>query len=217
WEKKEEKKKLKLYYNHLSSCSNRVQIALNLKGLECEYQFVNLSEGEQLSPEFKKLNPIGYVPVLVDGDTIISDSLAIITYLDDTYPQHPLLPRDIDKRAINIQAANIVATSIQPFQNLAIAKYTGDNVNREVKVIWAKYHIKKGFVALEKLLHDHAGKYATGDEVCLADLFLAPQVNAAIKRFNVDMMQYPLLSRLKEAYEKHPAFKDALPDIPLQS
>ncbi|KAF3952866.1 hypothetical protein CMV_021623 [Castanea mollissima] len=98
------KQKLKLYSFWWSTCSFRVRIALNFKGLKYEYKSVNLLKGEQLNPEFIKLNPSGNVPVLVDGDTVVADSLAILMYLEDKYPHHyPLLPQDIHKRAINYQ------------------------------------------------------------------------------------------------------------------
>ncbi|KAF5204803.1 Glutathione s-transferase, partial [Thalictrum thalictroides] len=95
---------------------------LLLKGLKYEYKAVNLFKGEQFSEEFTKLNPIGYVPVLADDeqDIVISDSFAILLYLEDKYPQHPLLPQDLQKKAINLQVANIVSSSIQPLQNLAV-------------------------------------------------------------------------------------------------
>ncbi|OAY46653.1 hypothetical protein MANES_06G016600v8 [Manihot esculenta] len=188
----EPKNKLKLYSYWRSSCSYRVRIALNLKGLSYEYVPVNLVKGEQFNPEFLKLNPIGYVPVLVDGDIVISDSFAILMYLDEKYPQHPLLPRDLHKKAINYQAANIVSSSIQPLQNLAVLKYIEEKVSPDEKLPWLQYHIGKGFAALEKLLKDHAGRYATGDEVFLT--------------------QFPLLSRLHEAYNELPAFQNAMPE-----
>ncbi|XP_048443329.1 glutathione S-transferase zeta class-like isoform X5 [Pyrus x bretschneideri] len=178
---------LKLYSYWRSSCAYRVRIALNLKGLKYEYKAVNLLKGEQFSPEFRKLNPLGYVPVLVDGDTLVADSFAIL------------------------MAANIVSSSIQPLQNLAVLKYIEEKVSPDEKLEWVKVHIGKGFSALEELLNNHAGKYATGDEVYMADLFLAPQVYAAI-RFQLDMTQFPLLARLHEAYKKIPAFLDAIPE-----
>ncbi|KAK2662896.1 hypothetical protein Ddye_001470, partial [Dipteronia dyeriana] len=205
-------KKLQLYSYFRSSCSCRVRIGLNLKGLEYEYKAVNLVKGEQHSPEFKRLNPIGYVPVLVDGDVVLSDSFTILMYLEEKYPQHPLLPSDLQKKAINYQAANIVSSSIQPHQNIGVLKYIEEKLNSDEKLSWVEKHIGNGFVALEKLLKDYAGKFATGDEVYLADLFLAPQIHTAIKMFNLDMTKYPLLLRLHEAYSELPAFQNAMPD-----
>ncbi|CAN6543403.1 unnamed protein product [Malus baccata var. baccata] len=163
---------IKLYSYWRSSCSYRVRIALNLKGLKYEYKAVNLLKGEQLSPEFRKLNPVGYVPVLVDGDTLVADSFAILMYLEEKYPQHPLLPPDLQKKAINYQAANIVSSSIQPLQNLAVLKYLEEKVSPDEKIEWVKFHIGKGFSALEELLNNHAGKYATGDEVYMVCLLI---------------------------------------------
>lgn len=208
----EEPRKPKLYSFYRSTCSCRVRIALNLKGIDYEYKAVNCFKGEQFNPELLKLNPIGYVPVLVDGDITIADSLAILMYLDEKYPQHQLLPNDLEKRAVNYQAANIVSSSIQPLQNFGILKYIDEKVGPGESLPWMQSHIRKGFTALEKLLNKYAGKYATGDEVFLADLFLAPQIHASIKRFNLDMTEYPLLSRLNEAYKELPAFQDAMPE-----
>lgn len=207
----EEEPKLKLYSYWRSSCSWRVRIGLNLKGLKYQYKAVNLLKGEQSSPEFLNLNPIGYVPVLVDGDIVVSDSFAILLYLEEKYPEHPLLPSDLQKKAINYQAVNIVSSSIQPLQNLAVLKYIEEKISSDEKLAWVQFHIGKGFTALEKLLNGYAGKYATGDEVYLADLFLAPQIQAAISRFSVDMTQFPILSRLNDAYNELPAFQDSMP------
>ncbi|XP_038708310.1 glutathione S-transferase zeta class-like isoform X2 [Tripterygium wilfordii] len=184
--------KLKLYSYWWSSCSCRVRIGLNLKGLGYDYIAVNMRNGEHYSDEFKKLNPISYVPVLVDGDIVVSDSFAILMYLEENYPQHSLLPRDPKKRAINYQAVNIVSSSIQPFQNSGNRKFIEGKISSEVQNNWVKNHIERGFTALEKLLKDYAGKYATGDEAHLT--------------------QFPLLLRLHEVYSEHPAFQDAMPE-----
>lgn len=207
-----DKPKLKLYSYWRSSCAWRVRIALNLKGLEYEYKAVNLLKGDQYTEEFQKLNPLGYVPVLVDEDIVTADSFAIIMYLEERYPQHPLLPQNLQKRALNYQAANIVASNVQPFQNLSVLKYVEDNFGSDEKLSWAQHHLKKGYSALEKLLAGHAGKYATGDEIALADLFLAPQIAGAIKRFSIDMAEFPLLERLNDAYSELPAFQSAVPE-----
>ncbi|KAL7082272.1 hypothetical protein ACP275_14G089300 [Erythranthe tilingii] len=208
----EESKKLKLYSYWRSSCSCRARIALNLKGLDYEYIPVNLLKDEQKSPEFLKLNPLGFVPVLVDGDIVIADSFAILLYLEEKYPQRPLLPRDLQMKALNYQAANIVYASIQPYQNIPIIGYIKEKLGPDEMLSWVHLHIKKGFAALEKLLENYAGKYATGDEPFLADLFLAPQIDGAVRRFNVDMNEFPNLSKINESYKEHSAFQDAMPE-----
>ncbi|KAL6560667.1 Glutathione S-transferase zeta-1 [Orobanche gracilis] len=207
----EESKKMKLYSYWRSSCSCRVRIALNLKGLDYEYIAVNLLKEEQQSPEFLKLNPLGYVPVLVDGDIVIADSFAILLYLEEMYPQHPLLPRDIQKKALNYQAANLVSANIQPYQNLPVIGYIKEKLGPDEMLAWVQHYLRKGFAALEKLLETYAGKYATGDEAFLADLFLAPQIDGAVRRFNLDMNEFPILSKMNESYKEHPAFQDAMP------
>lgn len=196
----------------MSGSSFRVRIALNLKGLDYEYKAVNLFTNEQHRPEYLKINPIGYVPALVDGDIVLADSFAIILYLEEKYPLHPLLPSDLAKRALNYQAANIVSSSIQPLLRLPVMHYIGEKVGESEKIPWVHKHVTKGFTALEILLKDHAGKYATGDEISLADVFLAPQVIGLSERFNFDMSEFPLLSRLSEAYKQVPAIQAAMPE-----
>ncbi|CAA0819583.1 Glutathione S-transferase Z1 [Striga hermonthica] len=204
-------KKLKHYSYWRSSCSCRVQIALNLKRLDYEYIAVNFLNGEQKAPEFLKLNPLGCVPVLVDGDVLVADSFAILLYLEEKYPQRPLLPKDLQKKALNYQAANIICGSIQPFQNLPVIGYIKEKLGSNEMLVWVQNRINDGFSALEQLLEKYAGKYATGDEVFMADLFLAPQVYDAFKSFSIDMNEFPILAKLSGSYKEHPAFQDAMP------
>nr|XP_043632409.1 glutathione S-transferase zeta class-like [Erigeron canadensis] len=197
---------MKLYSHPLSSCSRRVRLALLLKGLE--YECINITSSTD--PEFLKVNPMGYVPALVDGSTIVSDSYAILLYLEEKYPQHALLPQDLKRKTLNYQVASIVSSSIQPLQNLVLVNYIGELVSPDEKLPWAQYHIRNGFVAVEKLLVNYAGKYATGDEICLADLYLAFQLDNAINRFKVDMAEFPLLLKLNKTYTETPSFQQIL-------
>nr|CAB3489533.1 unnamed protein product [Digitaria exilis] len=178
---------------HPFSCSQRVRIALNLKGLEYEYKPVNLLANEQSDPEFERLNPIKYVPALVDGDTVIADSFAILLYLEDMYPQHPLLPQDPQKRALNIQIASIVGSSIQPLQNYPVLNFIEEKLDSNETIKWTQHHINRGFTEQ-------------------ADVFLEPQIYGGVKRFGIHMSIYPVLARLHEAYMEHPAFLAASPE-----
>ncbi|XP_072062091.1 uncharacterized protein [Arachis hypogaea] len=153
--KESEAVNLKLYSHWMSSCSFRVRFALNLKGLK--YHYVAITTSSKSDPEFLKLNPLALIPILVDGDFVLAESLAIIMYLDDKYPQYPLLPHDSPKRALNFQVAHIF------LQNNIIEKKVGPYE----KLPWAQSVIRKGFTALEKLLKDHTGRYATRDKIFL--------------------------------------------------
>ncbi|KAL3536952.1 hypothetical protein ACH5RR_000318 [Cinchona calisaya] len=204
--------KLILYSFWRSTSSWRVRFALNLKGLPYEYRAVNLSKGENFSPEFEKLNPLHLVPVLADGDVIVSDSLAILLYLEEKYPEKALLPVDPQLRAINLQAANIVSCSIQPLHMMTVQKYFDERLGSEERSSWTQSHIEKCLFALEKLLDRFAGKYATGEEIYLADVFLAPQIAVSPERFNVDMSKFPILSKIFNSYKNLPEFLASLPE-----
>ncbi|XP_071972898.1 maleylacetoacetate isomerase isoform X4 [Engystomops pustulosus] len=140
------------------------------------------------------------VPALkIDGVTL-SQSLAIIEYLEETHPSPPLLPKDPIKRAQCRMISDHIASGIQPVQNLAVLQRVGD-----AKLEWAQHFITKGFQALELLLQETAGQYCVGDQVTMADLCLVPQV-ANADRFKVDMTPYPTISRINHALLKLEAF-----------
>ncbi|KAL2492050.1 Glutathione S-transferase Z1 [Abeliophyllum distichum] len=204
--------KLILYSYWQSSCAWRVRFALNLKGLSYEYRSVNLAKGEQFTPEFEKLNPLMYVPVLVDGDVVISDSYAILLYLEEKYPCKALLPVDPQLKAINLQTASIVSSSIQPLHMLSLSKYMAQKVGPEDQLSWGQSNIEQGFLAIEKLLKDFADRYATGKEVYLADVFLAPQISVATARFSIDMSKFPTLNRVYETCKALPEFQSSSPE-----
>ncbi|XP_021668562.1 glutathione S-transferase zeta class isoform X3 [Hevea brasiliensis] len=184
---------LVLYSYWQSSCAWRVRFALNLKGLSYEYKAVNLAKGEQFSPEFERLNPLHFVPVLVDGDVVVSDSYAILLYLEEKYPQKALLPDDPQRRALNLQ------------------KYFEEKMGPDEALLWGQSCVEKGFLALERLLKDFAGRYATGEAVFMADVFLAPQIAVALMRFKIDMSKFPTLGRIYESCKGLPEFVGSLP------
>ncbi|XP_068539212.1 maleylacetoacetate isomerase isoform X3 [Anas acuta] len=196
-----------LYGYFRSSCSWRVRIALALKGIAYDQVPVNLLKdgGQQLSAEFKAVNPMKQVPALkIDGITL-SQSLAIIHYLEDTRPNPRLLPQDPKKRAQVRMISDHIASGIQPLQNLSVLKQMG-----EKKTEWAQKCITSGFQALEQVLQQTAGRYCVGDEVSMADLCLVPQV-ANAERFNVDLGPYPTITRINKALLELEAFKVSHP------
>ncbi|XP_063804317.1 maleylacetoacetate isomerase isoform X2 [Pseudophryne corroboree] len=190
-----------------SSCSWRVRIALALKNIEYDQHPINLIQdgGQQLTDEYKKVNPMLQVPALkIDGITL-TQSLAIIEYLEETRPNPPLLPRDPIRRAQCRIISEQIASGIQPVQNLSVLKRVGDKQQE-----WAQHYITRGFQALELLLKDTAGRYCVGDEVTMADACLVPQVFNA-NRFKVDITPYPTISRINQSLCQLEAFQVSHP------
>ncbi|KAJ0009042.1 hypothetical protein NQD34_016457 [Periophthalmus magnuspinnatus] len=190
-----------------SSCSWRVRIAFALKGIEYDQVPVNLIKdgGQQYAQQYKKLNPMQQVPAVeIDGITI-SQSLAVIQYIDETRPGTPLLPSDPKKRAQVRMISDLIASGIQPLQNLSVIQKIGAE-----KVPWAQHFISRGFQALEPILKETAGKYCVGDEISMADVCLVPQVYNA-ERFKVDIEQYPTIKRLNATLVEIDAFRTSHP------
>ncbi|XP_003214419.1 maleylacetoacetate isomerase isoform X1 [Anolis carolinensis] len=196
-----------LYTYFRSSCTWRVRIALALKGIAYDPAPVNLVKdgGQQLSPEFQAVNPMKQVPALkIDGVTL-SQSLAIIEYLEETRPNPRILPQDPKKRAQVRMISEHIASGIQPLQNLSVLQQMGDK-----KVDWAQRSISSGFEALERILQETAGRYCVGDEVTMADLCLVPQVYNA-DRYQVDLTPYPTIRRINKALLELEAFQTSHP------
>ncbi|TNE52187.1 MAG: maleylacetoacetate isomerase [Deltaproteobacteria bacterium] len=212
---------LRLYSYFRSSCSYRVRIALGLKGLEYEYVPVHLLQdgGQQFSDSYLQRNPVAEVPTLEvlneAGDVVatVSQSVAIMEYLEECYPEPALLPSEPADRAKVRQLVEVVNSSIQPIQNLKVMKklMAQFDVERPVAVEWAAYWIELGFKGLEKLLVQTAGTYSFGDQLTLADAALVPQEYNA-RRFKIDMEQFPTIARVCEAAKALPAFQNAAPE-----
>jgi maleylpyruvate isomerase len=189
---------VKLYNYFRSTASYRVRIALNLKGCRYDYQSVHLSRGggEQFSPEFRRVNPQSLVPVLEDGPQRFTQSLAIIEYLEDKYPQPPLLPSDPAARARVRALALSVACDLHPLNNLRVLNYLTQElgVSEEAKVRWYQRWVALGLQALEAQLASDpdVGLFCHGDTPGLADCCLVPQLFNA-RRFQCDLSAYPRL------------------------
>jgi maleylacetoacetate isomerase len=192
---------MKLYDYFRSSAAYRVRIALALKGLAPARVFVHLRRGAQREPEYLQLNPQGLVPALVTDDrNVLTQSLAIIEWLDETHPDPPLLPSSPDGRARVRSIALAIACDIHPLNNLRVLEYlTGTlGLSTVQKDGWYRYWIDVGFEALEReLARDAAtGRFCHGDAPTLADICLVPQL-ANARRFKIDLTPYPTLQRIE--------------------
>jgi maleylacetoacetate isomerase len=206
---------LKLYDYFRSSAAYRVRIALNLKGLDPERAFVHLRRGAQRADDYLAVNPQGLVPALVtDGGDVLTQSLAIIEWLDETHPRPPLLPPDATGRARVRALALAIACDIHPINNLRVLNYlTGTlGVTEAQKNGWYRYWCDVGLEALEtQLAREKAtGAFCHGGTPSLADICLVPQL-ANARRVDLDLSPYPTLLRIEATCNALPAFAAAAP------
>lgn len=203
-----------LYSYFRSSASYRVRIGLALKGIDYEYRAVHLVEdgGAQYKPAYEAVNPMHEVPSLLIDGRVLSQSLPILEYLDETRPEPPLLPADAFSRAKARQLAECVNASIQPLQNLRVLrKLEADfGAAEETRRAWVAHFIHSGFRGIEAILRETSGDFAVGDAVSIADICLVPQVVGAA-RFGVTLDGYPTLAAVTTRAASLPAFEAAHP------
>eukprot|EP00246_Nothoceros_aenigmaticus_P007575 TRINITY_DN21484_c0_g1_i1.p1 TRINITY_DN21484_c0_g1~~TRINITY_DN21484_c0_g1_i1.p1 ORF type:complete len:217 (+),score=40.12 TRINITY_DN21484_c0_g1_i1:70-720(+) len=194
-----------------SSCTWRVRLAMAFKGLNYEYRAVNIVKGEQFDKGFLKLNPLGLVPVLEVEGALIADSIAILEFLEERYPdRRPLLPKNLTLRAAVRQFVAAISSGIQPYQNLRVGSWVEDRLGAEERLRWVQLWIATGFKTLEEIAKSSAGKYCFGNDVTLADVALIPQL-ASADRFKLDMSEFPTLSRIGKALYELPEVQQSVP------
>jgi maleylpyruvate isomerase len=207
---------MKLYSYWRSSCSYRVRIALNLKGLAYTYESVHLTKdgGQQNTEVYRALNPMRTVPTLEfeEGGVVrrLAQSIAILEYLEERYHTPALLPDDPLLRARARMLSEMVNSGIQPLQNLSVLQFVKSELKGDDKSFAAHWNTR-GLTALEAAVKEMAGTYCLGETVSFADICLIPQLYAA-RRWGVDLAPYPTLTRIEAACEKLPAFQAAHPD-----
>ncbi|RWC42451.1 maleylacetoacetate isomerase [Mesorhizobium sp.] len=207
---------LVLHNYYRSSTSYRVRIALEMKGLTYQYVPHHLRHGEHLEPAYLAVNPQGLVPALILGDgALLTQSLAIIEFLDETRPEPPLLPQDALGRARVRMLAQMIACDIHPVNNLRVltSLRTLFGAGDEDVANWFRHWVNEGFQPLEKILasSSETGTFCHGDTPGLADICLVAQV-ASNARFGVDLMPYPTITRVHAACMAVPAFRKAAPE-----
>jgi len=207
---------MKLYGYFRSSAAFRVRIALKLKKLNYESAFIHLRRGDQRQPGFLDINPQGLVPALEVDDTLLIQSLPIIEYLDETYPEPPLLPSDAKGRARVRALAAMVACDIHPINNLRVLRYLLRPLGQDEAAVetWYNHWIAEGFGALERLLAEggRTGRFCHGDTPGLADIVLVPQVFNANRYQSLDLTPYPTIVRIYQTCLGIDAFAAAHPD-----
>ena len=205
-----------LYGHALSSASYRVRIALGLKGLQFKSVLLDLRAGEQRHEKFLQINSQGFVPALVlDDGTVLTQSAAIIEYLDEIHPRPPLLPQTPAARARVRALSQAVTCDVHPLNNLRVLQYLEKDLGHDktVRDAWYRHWVRLGFDALERrlALDGETGRFCHGDAPTLADVCLVPQVFNA-RRFAVDLEAYPRIAGIDAACREMPEFQAAAPD-----
>ena len=204
---------MKLHGYFRSSAAYRVRIALNLKGLQPAHLPHHLRRGEQCAPAYLAINPQGLVPTLEDDSgMVLTQSLAIIEWLDEVHPNPPLLPKDPLRRAKVRAFALAIACDVHPVQNLKVlARLRHLGVTEDKVTEWAAWANREGLAACEALIAHEPGPFCFGDKPTIAELCLVPQL-ANARRFGVDVSAYPRLLKAEAAAKEMKAFADAAPD-----
>ena len=206
---------MQLYGYFRSSASYRVRIALSFKGLDYDLQPVHLRRGEQRAPGYVARNPQGLVPSLVHDGAALTQSLAIVEYLEERFPEPALLPARTADRAWVRALAQVVACDVHPLNNLRVLQYLEKDLglDDDSRAAWARRWIEDGFDAMEAMLRDdpRTGRHCFGDGPTVADVCLVPQIFNS-QRFAVDMSRYPTLVRIHENCMRLPAFRDQAPE-----
>ncbi|CAO3614815.1 unnamed protein product [Cunninghamella blakesleeana] len=207
-------KKPILYGSYWSSATRRVRNVLAWKEIDYEFKFIDLEAKEQKSETYLNINPSGRVPAFITKDgKCLSQSEAIVEYIEETNPQKPLLPKDLYERAQIRSIVQLIACDIQPLQNTNILAYASGNGGKEKEEEWAKHWVTNGFIGLEKIVKQCSGTYSVGDQITMADVFLGPMVYNAYS-WKVDMSEFPTITRVYNTLMTFPEFKETEPPTP---
>jgi maleylpyruvate isomerase len=207
---------VELYNFFRSGTSHRVRIALNLKGLSYRYRAVDLPTEQHLAADYRNLNPQGLVPALVEGDRVLTQSPAILEWLEERHPLPPLLPSSADERARVRALAAIIGCDIHPLNNRRVLEYLRHKLGCDEAAVnaWCATWITDGFDAMEALLASdpRRGRFCFGDTPTMADVYLVPQVEGA-RRFRVDTGRWPRIASIDAACSGLEAFRRASPAL----
>ncbi len=207
---------MKLFTYHRSSASYRVRIALEWKGLARQDVFVDLAQNEQLAPAYLEENPNGRVPFLIDGEVRLGQAWAILEYLEERYPEKPLLPKSAEGRARVRELALLIIADTQPLQNTGPFNYLSDpmGVSDADRFRWYKHWVARGLGVYDALLREspQTGRFSHGDEPTLADVCVVPQAVNWIRNSGGNLDAWPALARIFEACQEQAAFQRAAPE-----